>query len=206
MEHLTVELVLWILLAFFIGCIIGCVLRQAVSGRRAPEMAAPGAEPVGQAGGEAAPIDLTMPAEVPVVVAGEAGELAALDLLAEPVEARAATPERPDAGWTDSAAREAGPSTAPEGPPPAVEDRPKRPQGLAAPRGDKPDNLQRISGIGPKLEKTLQDLGFFHYDQIAAWDPAEVTWINEHLRFRGRVEREQWIEQARLLAAGEEER
>ena len=76
MEHLTVELVLWILLAFFVGCIIGCVLRQAVSGRRAPEMAAPGAEPVEQAGGEAAPIDLTMPAEVPVVVAGEAGELA----------------------------------------------------------------------------------------------------------------------------------
>ena len=89
---------------------------------------------------------------------------------------------------------------------PAAEDRPKRPQGLAAPRTDKPDNLQRISGIGPKLEKTLHDLGFFHYDQIAAWDPSEVTWINEHLRFRGRVEREQWIEQARLLAAGEEER
>jgi NADH-quinone oxidoreductase subunit E len=70
----------------------------------------------------------------------------------------------------------------------------------------KADNLQRISGVGPKLKKTLHDLGFFHYEQIAAWDPSEVTWINEHLRFRGRVEREQWIEQARLLANGEEER
>jgi hypothetical protein len=51
MEHLTIELVLWILLAFFIGCIIGCLLRQAVSGRRAADMAAADAEPVEQAGG-----------------------------------------------------------------------------------------------------------------------------------------------------------
>lgn len=207
MEHLTVELVLWILLEFFIGCIIGCLLRQAVSGRRAADMAAADAEPVEQAGGEAALIDVTTPAEVPVVVAGEAGELAALDALAEPVEGPAAPPERLDNGWKAAARPKAAPAMAPEGgPPPAGDDRPKRPQGLAAPRGDQPDNLQRISGVGPKLEKTLHDLGFFHYDQIAAWDPSEVTWINEHLRFRGRVEREQWIEQARLLAAGEEER
>ena len=140
--------------------------------------------------------------QAPVVVAEEAGELAALDMLAEPP---ASLPDPSEWPVAAPAAAALPPAPPPEPPRPPAENRPKRPQGLAAPR-DKADNLQRISGVGPKLEKTLHDLGFFHYDQIAAWDPSEVTWINEHLRFRGRVEREQWIEQARLLANGEEER
>src|SRR5262245_39388246 len=206
MEHLTVELVLWILLAFFIGCIIGCLLRQSLSRRRAETTATPD-ELVTEAADEAAFAELEALPEAPTVVAEEASELAALDTLAEPVD-RSAPPVEP----LDTAARaaearaEPRQSQFPEPAPRSAEGRPKRPQGLAAPRSDRPDNLQRISGIGPKLEKTLHDLGFFHYDQIAAWNPAEVTWINEHLRFRGRVEREQWIEQASLLAAGEEER
>jgi NADH-quinone oxidoreductase subunit E len=87
---------------------------------------------------------------------------------------------------------------------PVATGKPARPQGLAAPRGGAADNLQRISGVGPKLESTLHSLGFFHYDQIAAWTPDEVKWVNDHLRFKGRIEREEWIEQARLLAAGNE--
>ena len=147
--------------------------------------------------------------QAPVVVAEEAGELAALDMLSEPPAGPPDPPEWPAAAPAAAASPPAPPVPAmppPEAPRPPADNRPKRPQGLAAPRGDKADNLQRISGVGPKLEKTLHDLGFFHYEQIAAWDPSEVTWINEHLRFRGRVEREQWIEQARLLANGEEER
>lgn len=80
----------------------------------------------------------------------------------------------------------------------------KRPKGLAAARTGKGDELQRISGIGPKLEKTLHSLGFFHFDQIANWTPGEVQWVDEHLRFKGRIEREDWIPQAKLLAAGNE--
>ncbi len=80
----------------------------------------------------------------------------------------------------------------------------KRPKGLAGAREGKADELQRISGVGPKIDKTLHSLGFFHFDQIANWTSDEVQWVDEHLRFKGRIEREEWIPQAKLLAAGNE--
>lgn len=76
------------------------------------------------------------------------------------------------------------------------------PQALGAPEGE-PDDLKQISGIGPGIEKTLHGLGIFHYRQIAAFTPDKVAWIDQHLRFKGRIEREGWIDQARKLAAGE---
>jgi NADH-quinone oxidoreductase subunit E len=82
----------------------------------------------------------------------------------------------------------------------------ERPKGIAAARGGKADNLQRISGVGPKNEKILHGLGFFHFDQIAAWTAEQVSWVDDHLRFGGRIAREEWIKQARLLADGEEEK
>ncbi|GIX14859.1 MAG: hypothetical protein KatS3mg118_2818 [Paracoccaceae bacterium] len=81
----------------------------------------------------------------------------------------------------------------------------RRPEALAAPRDGRPDDLKRIRGVGPKLEEMLHGLGIFHYDQIAAWTDAEVAWVDEHLEgFRGRVSRDQWVEQARILAQGGE--
>jgi predicted flap endonuclease-1-like 5' DNA nuclease len=74
------------------------------------------------------------------------------------------------------------------------------PPSLTRPEGE-PDDLKRISGIGPGIEKTLHELGIFHYRQIAAFTPENVAWINQRLRFRGRIERENWIGQARRLAA-----
>ncbi|EYD77807.1 NADH-ubiquinone oxidoreductase chain E [Rubellimicrobium mesophilum DSM 19309] len=72
---------------------------------------------------------------------------------------------------------------------------------LTAPRDGVGDNLQEIAGVGPKLEALLHDLGFWHFDQIAAWSPGEVAWVNSRLgAFRGRIEREHWIDQARKLA------
>ena len=79
-------------------------------------------------------------------------------------------------------------------------DEPTRPAGLETPREGKGDDLKRIAGIGPKLEMTLNDLGIFHFDQIAAWSENEVRWIDDYLRFRGRVARDRWIEQAQELA------
>jgi predicted flap endonuclease-1-like 5' DNA nuclease len=76
------------------------------------------------------------------------------------------------------------------------------PQGLAAAEGD-PDDLQQISGIGPGIEKVLHELGIYHFWQIAQFTPDNVTWVNQRLRFKGRIEREDWINQARRLAAGE---
>jgi len=205
MEHLTVELVLWTLLAFFVGCIVGCLLRTSLRRRDAAGDDAAGRSPGSPAAAdEMALAEVAALPEAPVVVIEEASELAALDRLRRtdrpPMPAELPEPTPKSAEVRPEPVAASRPEPAPAG------GRPKRPQGLAAPHDGRPDNLQRISGIGPKLEKTLQDLGFFHYDQIAAWDPTEVDWINEHLRFRGRVEREQWIEQARLLAAGQEER
>ena len=80
-----------------------------------------------------------------------------------------------------------------------------RPTGLPGPEGE-PDDLKRISGIGPGIERTLHELGIFHFQQIAAFTPGNVAWINRHLRFKGRIEREDWIGQARTLAAGGETR
>lgn len=80
-----------------------------------------------------------------------------------------------------------------------------RPKGLSAARGGKADDLKRISGIGPKNESILNNLGMFHFDQIAAWTAKEVSWVDDHLRFNGRIMREEWIRQARLLSTGKED-
>ncbi len=74
-----------------------------------------------------------------------------------------------------------------------------RPRGIAMARNGKPDDLLRISGVGPKNEKILHSLGYFHFDQIADWTPENVAWVDDHLRFGGRIDREEWINQARLL-------
>jgi predicted flap endonuclease-1-like 5' DNA nuclease len=80
-----------------------------------------------------------------------------------------------------------------------------RPASLEAAREGKPDDLKRISGMGIRSEKILHSLGYFHYDQIASWTPEQVAWIDDHLKFDGRVRREDWVNQARLLADGEEQ-
>lgn len=77
-----------------------------------------------------------------------------------------------------------------------------RPAGLSAPRSGVPDNLQRIRGIGRRNEELLHRLGIFHFGQIAAWTPAEVRWIAAHLKFPERIERDNWIGQATILASG----
>jgi NADH-quinone oxidoreductase subunit E len=63
-----------------------------------------------------------------------------------------------------------------------------------------PDDLKAISGVGPKLEKVLNDLGIWTYAQIATWRAREIAWIDDYLGFRGRIDRDGWIEQARALA------
>lgn len=67
------------------------------------------------------------------------------------------------------------------------------------------DDLKKIKGVGPKLVTMLKEQGVTTYAQIAAWSDADVARIDETLgRFKGRIERDQWVEQAKLLAAGDE--
>ncbi len=74
------------------------------------------------------------------------------------------------------------------------------PKALKAPRKGVADDLQKIEGIGPVLEKLCHGLGIFHFDQIAAFGPAEITWMDGNLKgFRGRVSRDKWVAQAKLI-------
>ena len=75
-----------------------------------------------------------------------------------------------------------------------------QPLALSAPRGGQGDNLQKIEGIGPVLEKLLQGLGVFHFDQIAGWAVPEIAWIDSNIRgFKGRASRDRWSAQAKLI-------
>jgi predicted flap endonuclease-1-like 5' DNA nuclease len=79
----------------------------------------------------------------------------------------------------------------------------QKPAALDSARGGKPDDLKLIKGIGPKLEILCHSLGFFHFDQMANWSAAEIAWVDENLEgFKGRVTRDEWVQQARDLAAG----
>ncbi|MEM7042891.1 MAG: hypothetical protein AAF543_08780, partial [Pseudomonadota bacterium] len=86
----------------------------------------------------------------------------------------------------------------------AAESEGVRPEALPSARGGVADDLKKISGVGPKLERTLNGLGIYHFSQIAAFTPDNVAWVDRHLRFKGRIEREKWIEQAKILAEGGE--
>ncbi|WP_394089372.1 hypothetical protein [Xanthobacter autotrophicus] len=78
-----------------------------------------------------------------------------------------------------------------------------RPPTLDAPEGEGADDLKLLKGIGPQNERRLNALGIYHVRQIAAWTPDEAAWVGSYLAFPGRIERENWIGQARALAAGE---
>jgi predicted flap endonuclease-1-like 5' DNA nuclease len=75
----------------------------------------------------------------------------------------------------------------------------KAPSLSAKPKGE-PDDLERIIGIGPKLKRMLNELGVWHFQQIASWTADEIAWINAKMSFRGRIEREGWQKQASRLA------
>ena len=82
----------------------------------------------------------------------------------------------------------------------------KKTRGKATPKktakADKGDDLKELSGVGPALEKKLHDAGITSFAQIAAWTEADVADMDEKLSFKGRIEREGWIEQAKELAKG----
>ena len=73
---------------------------------------------------------------------------------------------------------------------------------LAAPRGA-PDDLAKLTGVGPQIVKKLNEHGVFHYWQLAAMTDEEAAKLDADLRFNGRIARDKWAEQARALMAAE---
>ena len=117
---------------------------------------------------------------------------------AKSAAARSATAKKPATAKTTAAAKPAAKSAAPKA---AASARKTAAPNAAA---GKADNLRRLIGIGPVNEKLLKGQGVTTYAQIAAWTDADVKRIEDVLNFDGRIAREKWIEQAKLLAAGDE--
>ncbi|MBB2973551.1 hypothetical protein [Mesorhizobium sp. RMAD-H1] len=80
----------------------------------------------------------------------------------------------------------------------------KQPPALASKDPADKDDLKLIKGIGPRNEAILNGLGIHTFRQIAAWTPEEAEWMGHHMAFPGRIERELWIDQAKVLSAGGE--
>ena len=181
MSHYIIEVALWMLLVFLIGCLLGYLLRKFIGAEDKPEIKAPR-----EAEYRPEPVRPVAP-----VVA------ASLPELREPAAPLRASEVAPEVLASPIPVTEAASVTS------AMSvGRMERPRGLEAAREGKPDELQRISGIGPKNEKILHTLGFFHFDQIAGWTSLQIAWVDDHLKFNGRIGREEWVDQAALLASG----
>ena len=76
----------------------------------------------------------------------------------------------------------------------------KKPSMLASARNGAPDDLTLIDGVSLQQQSTFYSLGVFHFDQIAAWTAENIAWVDQYLRLRGRIEEEEWVEQAADLA------
>ena len=78
-----------------------------------------------------------------------------------------------------------------------------KPEMLKKARASGADDLKQIKGVGPKMEALLNKLGVFHFDQVGSWRKAEVQWVDDNLEgFKGRVSRDEWVKQAKILAKG----
>ena len=129
-----------------------------------------------------------------------AGETAPAPTAAAPAAAHAPAP---------APAPAPDPKAAPVASPVAAEPAPVaadgKPEMLTAARDGGADDLKQIKGVGPKLEAMLNRMGVYHFDQIASWRAPEVAWVDENLEgFKGRVSRDNWVDQAKLLASGGE--
>ena len=79
---------------------------------------------------------------------------------------------------------------------------PRRPRSSETSGDGASDDLKRIRGIGVLIEKRLNAIGVRHYEQIANWTSGDIDRVSRMLEFKGRIERESWVEQARILASG----
>jgi NADH-quinone oxidoreductase subunit E len=76
------------------------------------------------------------------------------------------------------------------------------PERLKAPRTGKADDLKEIEGIGPAMEKLLNELGFYHFDQIANWTEADIAVVDGEMKsFKGRITRDKWVAQAKIIVS-----
>ncbi|WP_300398284.1 hypothetical protein [uncultured Sphingobium sp.] len=186
MQEFFMDYGLWLLIALLV--LIGLVF--LLSGKRKPDVETPAdtTAPV-----ETAPLAAAPPVADPVTV--------------PPTPAPVATSPAPVANVEPVETVEPVSTVEPiaEHVPPAdAEPIPASPA-IAAPADDAaPDDLLRLKGVGPKLKALLIELGVSRYAQIAAWTDSDIAAIDARLgNFKGRPVRDQWVDQAKYLAAGD---
>lgn len=179
---------LWLL----VGLLVVIALVFLLSGRRKAE------QPIETA---AAAEPAPPPAPVPFVDPIIAAPVAASPVVADPVVVEPVAPVAPIAEPVFEAPPEpAAPAPASVAPTPA----PVAASPAVAAVADGEDDLLRLKGVGPKLKVLLIDLGVTRYAQIAAWTDADIATIDAKLgNFKGRPVRDQWVDQAKYLAAGD---
>jgi predicted flap endonuclease-1-like 5' DNA nuclease len=138
---------------------------------------------------------------------GGIGEIFASGATSEVAHARnQPQPETQPAAATPPSAFEA-PSPAQPTPPSPGGITPPPPEAASPPAAapsSEPDDLLKLKGVGPKLATRLNSLGVDRYEQIAAWNEEDIDRIDAQLgTFAGRIRRDNWVEQAKFLAAGD---
>ncbi len=162
------------------------IVPQSVAPEPAPESAATLVEAaVPPAAAMAAPV--TEPARVAEPAAFVAMPAAAPKPKAPPKPKAAA---KPQAEPKPKAAAAAKPKVA----------KPAGPERLKGPRKGQADDLKEIEGIGPAMEKLVNGMGFYHFDQIASWSEADVALVDGEMQnFKGRITRDKWVAQAKII-------
>ena len=138
------------------------------------------------------------------IAAATSSAAARTDATATAVSPAAAKPAAAKAAAKPAAAKAAAkPAAAKAAAKPAATKAAAKPAVLAKARAGGADNLKMIKGVGPVLEKALHTTGVFHFDQVGAWTKADAEWFDDNVKgANGRVIRDGWVKQAKILAKG----
>jgi predicted flap endonuclease-1-like 5' DNA nuclease len=180
--------------AAFVGALVALVVGAAFGLPKARTPLMPISDE-DQAEADAAAAEV-MPAAAKAAPAAVAPAAFVAAPVAEPKPAKAPRAAKPAAAKPTKAAAAAKPAKAPK---PKKEAGPLR---LTGPRKGKADDLKEIEGIGPAMEKLVNGMGFYHFDQIAGWSDADVALVDAEMKtFKGRIVRDKWVAQAKLIVA-----
>jgi NADH-quinone oxidoreductase subunit E len=181
---LVALLLFWIIAGFLLGLVIGILVFVGV---------------VWWLHGDAAPAPMTTRAASQAATAPPSAARPAPATAPQAVVA----PAPPAAPVSEPAVAAAATAATAGSPVADVPSASSKPGSLEVPREGGPDDLKRIKGIGPRLEELLNSLGYYHFDQLAAWTAEEVAWVDSNLEgFNGRATRDDWVGQAKVLAGG----
>jgi predicted flap endonuclease-1-like 5' DNA nuclease len=184
---LWLETALLTFAAYVVGCCVGCAARALLLGSNAEE-ASDRVIP-------ASPAKLVMPAasvphaqsDAPALAVSAAAGLTAAAALSGVSAAKDAKPSAPVVSAVDNSPSAVG----------------VKPQLLSSPRNGRKDDLSLIWGVAEKLEARMNRMGIWHFDQIASWSPDHIKWFEHEVEgFKGRLERDKWVEQCKKLASG----